>query len=62
VHWTVLEGFGNLAGRSLQTLLHILTQDLPQAVEVSPSLLFCSHSSFFSCEGPWNTLFFCFRS
>jgi hypothetical protein len=38
-HWIVLEGFGNLAGRSLQTLLHILTEDLPHAVEVSPSFL-----------------------
>jgi hypothetical protein len=28
-HWAVLEGFGNLAGQSLQTLLHILTEDLP---------------------------------
>jgi hypothetical protein len=38
-------------------LLHILTEDLPQAVEVSPSLLFYGHSSF-SHEGPWNMLFF----
>jgi hypothetical protein len=37
-HWTVLEGFKNLAGWSLQTLLRILTKDLPYAVEVSLSL------------------------
>jgi hypothetical protein len=33
-HWTVLEGFENLAKRSLQTLLRILTEDHLHAVEV----------------------------
>jgi hypothetical protein len=37
-HWMVLEGFKNLAGRSLQTLLRILTEELPYAIEVSLSL------------------------
>jgi hypothetical protein len=37
-HWAVLSGFGNLAERSLRMALHILTQDLPNAVEVSPFL------------------------
>jgi hypothetical protein len=37
-HWAVLGGFGNLAGRSLRMALHILTKDLPHAVEVNPSL------------------------
>jgi hypothetical protein len=37
-HWAVLGGFGNLAERSLRTALHILTKDLPSAIEVSPSL------------------------
>jgi hypothetical protein len=34
----ILEGFVNLAGWSLKTALRILTEDLPHAVEVSPSL------------------------
>jgi hypothetical protein len=37
-HWAVLGGFGILAERSLRTALHILTKDLPHAVEVNPSL------------------------
>jgi hypothetical protein len=37
-HWMVLEGFRNLAGWSLKIALRILTEDLPHAVEVSPSL------------------------
>jgi hypothetical protein len=37
-HWMVLEGFRNLAERSLQMALCILTKDLPHAIEVSPSL------------------------
>jgi hypothetical protein len=37
-HWVVLDGFTNLAERSLRTMLRILTKDLPSAVEVSPSL------------------------
>jgi hypothetical protein len=37
-HWTILEGFRNLAERSLQMALRILTKDLPHAIEVSPSL------------------------
>jgi hypothetical protein len=56
-HWMVLEGFGNLARWYLQTLLHILTEDLPHAVEVSPSLFSYSRSPFPFCERPWNTLF-----
>jgi hypothetical protein len=51
-HWTFLEGFRNLAGWSLQTLLHILTEDLPHAVEVSPSLFSFSRSPFPFREGP----------
>jgi hypothetical protein len=38
VHWAVLNGFRNLAGRSLRTALYILSEDLPSAVKVSPSL------------------------
>jgi hypothetical protein len=38
VHWAVLNGFRNLAGRSLRTALYILSKDLPSAVEVRPSL------------------------
>jgi hypothetical protein len=56
-HWTILEGFRNLAGRSLQTLLHILTKDLPHAIEVCPYLFSYSRSPFSFREGPWNTLF-----
>jgi hypothetical protein len=37
-HWAILDGFRNLAGRSLRTVLRILTKDLPSAVDVSPSL------------------------
>jgi hypothetical protein len=37
-HRAILDGFGNLARRSLRMTLHILTEDLPSAVEVSPSL------------------------
>jgi hypothetical protein len=37
-HWMVLGGFGNLAERSLGTVLRILTKDLPSTVEVNPSL------------------------
>jgi hypothetical protein len=37
-HWVILDGFGNLAGQSLKMALHILTEDLPSIVEVSPSL------------------------
>jgi hypothetical protein len=38
VHWVILNGFKNLAERSLRTTLHILTKDLPNAVEVNPPL------------------------
>jgi hypothetical protein len=37
-HWVVLGGFDNLVERSLRMALHILTKDLPHAVEVNPSL------------------------
>jgi hypothetical protein len=37
-HWAVLGGFGRLAKQSLRKALHILTQDLPNATEVSPFL------------------------
>jgi hypothetical protein len=37
-HWAILDGFRNLARRSLRTALRILTEDLHSAVEVSPSL------------------------
>jgi hypothetical protein len=37
-HWMVLEGFRNIAERSLQMALRILTKDLPHAIEWSPSL------------------------
>jgi hypothetical protein len=37
-HWAVLGGFGNLAKRPLRTALHILTKDLPHAIEVNPYL------------------------
>jgi hypothetical protein len=40
VHWAVLGGFGRLAEQSLRMALHILTQDLPNAAEVSPFLFF----------------------
>jgi hypothetical protein len=38
VHWALLNGFRNLAGWSLRTALYIPSEDLPSAVEVSPSL------------------------
>jgi hypothetical protein len=37
-HWAIFNGFENLARRSLRTTLCILTEVLPNAVEVSPSL------------------------
>jgi hypothetical protein len=37
-HWAVLDGFENLAERSLRMVLHILTKDLPNVTEVNPSL------------------------
>jgi hypothetical protein len=37
-HWAILDGFRNLARQSLRTMFCILTEDLPSAVEVSPSL------------------------
>jgi hypothetical protein len=38
VHWAILDGFRDLARRSLRMMLRILTEDLSSVVEVSPSL------------------------
>jgi hypothetical protein len=44
-HWAVLGGFGRLAERSLRMVLRILTQDLPNTIEVSPFLFSQNASS-----------------
>jgi hypothetical protein len=44
-HWAVQGGFGRLAEQSLRTALRILTQDLPNAAEVSPFLFSQNASS-----------------
>jgi hypothetical protein len=44
-HWAVLGGFGRLAEQSLRMVLRILTQDLPNTIDVSPFLFSQNASS-----------------